>query len=156
MITVTLALLAAAGCAQYERFAWGPIPDAFRTYPVEGKWTSGNWEGSDLSLSYNYLKTNDVLDMKGDIDFRSGTQTNFESIDALRVVIYFLGDRGEILGQHGLYNSDWATSEASPEFHARMTLPQGAKSFAFGYEGEASSAGGAGEKVSAWIHDGPR
>ncbi len=146
MLTAALILLPMTGCAQYLRFAWGPVPEARRVYPVEEKPTYGYWRGADLTLDYNYLKTQDVLDIAGGVDFNGSTQMDFESIDSLHVFIYFLDDRGEILGTHGL---------ANPAFHSRLILPKGTKSIAFSYEGEASTGGGSGENVTAWIHDGP-
>ncbi len=160
ILLLAVCVLVLAGCRTHLlNLTRGPVPEAYRKPLVEGEPQYNNWRGADLTLDYNYLKTQNTLDLAGRISFDRGTEMNFGNIDNLRMSIYFLDNQGNILGSSGIYSTYWLRSESNPTFRTRLTVPPGASAIAFSYDGQASSIDGSGNdgggRVTAWIHDGP-
>ncbi len=151
-----LAVLAAGCHGGVLSLASGPVPEADRTVLAEGS-QSGSWRGTDLSLSYRYLKSGNNFDIYGQIDFRDKIIFNYEHLDNLSVSIYFLDNQGNILGTHGLFITSRMETDTSPSFHATMASPPGAAAVAFSYSGQVGSVSGDSQgRDTMAIHDGPR
>jgi hypothetical protein len=111
------------------------VPDFYRVaIPDEGS-ASKTFKTHDMTIEYQYRKAGNQLKIWG-----SGT-LRYDSINELVFHLYFLDERGAVIGIHNFYSfldhSDFMELQVEKrQVHRDFTIPAGAVAFAIGYDGE--------------------
>jgi len=133
-----------AGCQSLGQRNMGRlVPDFYRVaIPDEGS-ASKTFKTRDMTIEYQYRKAGDQLKIWG-----SGT-IRYDSINELIFHLYFLDERGAVIGIHNFYSfldhSDFMELQVEKrQVHRDFTIPAGAVAFAIGYDGETGRTPGQG------------
>ena len=112
---------------------------------------SAVWKGQDLTVNYTYSAEQGQMELSGNIRFSDSMSMGFALLHDFRLSVIFLDQNGRVLEQKVL-----ATNRGGFDpipFKTRLTLPPGAVSMAFSYQGQAvdsASGGGGGGFNSFW------
>ena len=126
-----------AGCQSLGQRDMGRlVPDFHRVaIPPSGETSSNTLKTHDMTVRYQSRKAGDQLKIWG-----SGT-LRYDSINELIFHLYFLDERGAVIGIHNFYSfldhSDFMELQVEKrQVHRDFTIPAGAVAFAIGYDGE--------------------
>lgn len=130
--------------------AAGFVPPADRLSIAESR-SSAVWKGQDLTVKYTYSADQGQMELSGNIRFADSMSMGFALLHDFRLSVIFLDQNGRVLEQKGLVTNRGGFDPIP--FKARLTLPPGAVSMAFSYQGQAvdsASGGGGGGFNSFW------
>jgi len=106
---------------------------------------NGKWQAEDISVSYHYTRSVDVLKISGRIDFADSLKGNFTRLEDFDLWIYFVNSENKIVGNTGTSPfTAFNEIEAAP-FEKIVELPADTQAMVFAYSGRASDVGGEGE-----------
>jgi len=111
------------------------VPDFYRVAIPETGTASKTFKTHDMTVRYQYRRSGDQLKIWGSGSIR------YQSINELIFHLYFLNERGEVIGIYNFYSyldhSDFIELTLEKrQIHRDFTVPQGAVAFAIGYDGE--------------------
>jgi hypothetical protein len=126
-----------AGCQSLEQRDMGRlVPDFYRVALLPGGDTASNTlKTHDMIVRYQCRRAGDYLKIWGSGEIR------YQTINELIFHLYFLDERGEVIGIHNFYSyldhSDFnELTLEKRQIHRDFTVPPGAVAFAIGYDGE--------------------
>lgn len=131
------------GCVPHHR---SPSP---RTVAPENRLSIENalnaktvWPADELRIEFTCGLNGASLDVSGKI-FLTGGIRYFNTIEQMRVEIFFTNDDGLLVGRSLLYSAGYRVSadEWGHTFHKTLSLPEGATQMAFGYDGRVREGG---------------
>jgi len=107
---------------------------------------SGSWQGkSDLTIDYTANRSQDELQMAGDILFRK-----HEKLNSFRLSLVLIDAGGNILDVVPIATAGGRHQIEQLPFTHELTLPPDARYFAFTYDGTSSGVGAGGSPSSFW------
>jgi hypothetical protein len=137
MITGIVAVASLAGCQSLGQRDMGRlVPDFYRVaIPPVGETASNTLKTHDMTVRYQCRRAGDYLKIWGSGDIR------YQTINELVYHLYFLDERGEVIGIHNFYSyldhSDFIELTLEKrQIHRDFTIPPGAVAFAIGYDGQ--------------------
>jgi hypothetical protein len=98
---------------------------------------SGTWDGSDLRVDYQWIRTGADVRFLGEIRFAGHLRHNYERLDSFHFALIFIGPEGKVLEIRDIEARTEGLETAS--FDAALHLPGDASHFAFSYQGVAST-----------------
>jgi hypothetical protein len=122
------------------------VPEGSRIAIAEGVREQKSAQTQDVSLSYSYFRTQNSLEIRGELWFvrRIGDLQYFN----LRLLI--LDSKGNVLQSSGLASAGGSGDVLT--FHRILQLPENAASVAFAYQGMTRlHESGGGVALSAWV-----
>jgi hypothetical protein len=123
------------------------VPAGSRIAIAEGVREQKSAQTQDVSLNYSYFRTQNSLEIQGDLWFvrRIGDLQYFN----LRLLI--LDTKGNVLQSSGLASAGGGGGDVLT-FHRTLQLPENAASVAFAYQGMTRlHESGGGVALSAWV-----
>ena len=133
--------------------AAGFVPPEDRLSIAEPR-ASAVWKGQDLTVKYTYSADQGQMELSGNIRFANYLSQGFTQLRDFRLNVIFLDQNGKVLEEKGLVTNRGGFDPLP--FKTRLTLPPGAVSIAFSYQGDAidsaSGAGGGGGHSSFWYY----
>lgn len=108
-------------------FIGSTVPRPSRISLLDQDTGRGVWQTEDLTLSYAYSRDRDLLRISGE-----GTLYR-RGVRYFNLSLYFVDAEGTVIGSTGVLS---AVGGGPVSFQTEKTVPQGTRSFAFGYTGE--------------------
>jgi hypothetical protein len=141
-------LLAAAlilfGCQSTATYYQGYKADNDSISALTDPAAQGSWETFDINLTYQYDQTGDMLKISGAANFSLYYEMNITRIKNMDLYLFFLDENSSVLETARLNKFGYYQPEDQLSFAGNLAIPPGAKSFAFGYRGQAFEEGGGG------------
>lgn len=128
-----------------------PIASYYRGYEVNNddiiSLTSpgaGNsiWKTFDLSVNYRYEHHGQTLVISGDAKLSMYYEVIVTHIKNLDLYLFFVDENSKVLETVNLANAFFPDPNQILAFDKRLTIPENAHSFAFGYRGQAIDKSG--------------
>ena len=139
MMVVLLAFL--TGCQSLSFSVVGRTVSPGNWIPLKESGTEVSyWQTRDLTLSYNYERNQNTLNLNGTVDFAPSLRNNFTYIEYFYIAVLFLDSQGKILEMRGLISSSAQPIDDSMDFRRLLTVPPGSQFIAFSYRGQARSS----------------
>jgi hypothetical protein len=110
----------------------------------------GKWQTEDISVTYLYTRSVDILKISGLIDFADSLKGNFIRLDDFDLWIYFVNSENKIAGNIRISPFTAFDQIKAAPFEKNVELPPDTQAFVFAYSGHASDAGGQGELSEAF------
>jgi hypothetical protein len=104
------------------------VPKASQNPAQDQEKGQGVWNTKDINLSYRYARSQGMLKISGDCTIHKRGLRYFQ------LQLFFLDAQGKVIESTGVLT---ATQGGPRSFQAEKPVPQGTRSFAFGYTGEA-------------------
>jgi hypothetical protein len=111
------------------------VPSGGRVVLQDGGPHAQTFQTRDMTIKYQYRTAGSQLKVWGT------TAIKYESIKTLIFHLFFLDADGKVIAIHDFFSyldhSDFAEFKSDErQFHRDFTMPDGAKAFAIGYDGE--------------------
>ncbi len=138
-----LLILAVAGCVTTaEMFQGGSVsPEQVFAIQETGP-NKGYDQNFDIIISYEFVRSGDVLEISGQAVLTDRYPKTYESLNYLHVYLFFLDDSLRVLETVALASSMAGNLDEHFEFSQSLNIPTGAVGISFGYDGEARGGGG--------------
>lgn len=129
--------LVATGCVETSTMFHGNSPSpAMNVVSLQNDGSqSGALDTFEISINYKYLQSGEVLDISGQVVLSEHFQLNYISIIRLEVYLFFLDEDSRVLKTAQIVRSMTGSVDEVMTFSQQYTVPAGAKSFSFGYDG---------------------
>jgi hypothetical protein len=101
----------------------------------------GIWRTIDLTLSFQYTKEADRLDLAGEIELDESFRYNFITLEHFSMRVNFLDLDGRVLESVSVFNSGYRQRLETFYFNRRLDLPDGATAMTFSYNGRVRESG---------------
>ena len=110
----------------------------------------GKWQTVDISVTYLYTRSADILKISGLIDFDDSLKFNYSHLNDFDFRIYFVNSKNIITGNIRIYfYTAFNEIEAAP-FEKNGELPADTQAIVFGYSGRVSGDGGQDSFGNSW------
>jgi hypothetical protein len=103
----------------------------------------GIWTTNELSITYQYQLTTDLLKIEGNTELFGGFATDFRWIKRLAIYLLFLDKQGIVIDSPLVYSiGTYRAVDMIPmKFERTIPVPEGVCAFSFAYDGELSGTG---------------
>lgn len=135
---VMLALLI-SGCQTMSPYSRSGLVAPEDRLSISQAGQSAVWNGKDLTVEYRYSRDHSQMDITGRVDFSEHMTNSYSTLHEFRLSAVFADESGKVLGSQGLV-TDRGYFYPIP-FHTKLTVPTGAASMAFSYQGTAIEGG---------------
>ncbi|HKJ05515.1 MAG TPA: hypothetical protein VJ974_07960 [Geopsychrobacteraceae bacterium] len=131
-----------AGCQSTESFYRGYRVENQSIAPLSTLETQqGAWKTFDIDLTYQYQKTDNILNISGTTTLGLYYELNTSRIRTLDLFLFFLDDESKVLETTYLVRRLEFNPEEKQTFVKSLNIPTEAASIAFGYKGTAQEDG---------------
>lgn len=144
-LTLLLAVaLILFGCQSTATYYQGYTADNTSISALSEPAAQGSWETFDINLNYQYDQTDEMLNISGTANFSLYFEMNITRIKNMDLYLFFLDENSSVLETARLNKFGYYHPDEQLSFAENLAVPPGAKSFAFGYRGQAFEDGGGG------------
>jgi len=142
-------LLAVAGCASVEIATTGreTLPEA-RITLSEAAEGGGMWEGRDLWVSFDWVRSGNALKLSGTVGFFKPVADGFAALSRFTLRVHFLDTDGRVISTSGVATAAYRKPITPLTFERNLTVPPETNAMAFSYSGRAIEGGGEGSPGS--------
>lgn len=109
---------------------------------------SGKWQGTDLSIEYNYALERGELDLSGTVQFSDYIVIGSPTMSDFRLRVIYLDENGRVLGTGSILTDRGTFKPIS--FHKKFVVPASSSSISFGYDGTAIESSEDGGTTNFW------
>ena len=96
----------------------------------------GTWQTFDLTVTYQYEKGTNLLQLSGVAELSEHYQANYEKLRHLYVTVYFLGADDKVIEGKLILNAVSIDIDGKFRFKRNLEMPPETVAMAFGYDGE--------------------
>jgi hypothetical protein len=147
---VCLLTLFFSGCVETEMMFRGNKPSSSMNVVAlqQGPPQAGTWQTYQVVVDYKYSQNAATLDISGQAALSASYQTNYASLNDLKIYLFFLDEDSRVLETINLASSKTSDVDEVLTFSSEYAVPAESKAISFGYDG---SAGGAMGKIGGGI-----
>jgi len=122
------------------------------TVPLQAGDRQGIWKTNELAVNYHYQLASEALKISGTISLVGGFANCCNTVQRLVIRIVFLDSQESTVGSNILYTAanhhsvDWIPMK----FDSTFTVPPGATSISFDYDGELIGGANGPGRLSIW------
>lgn len=133
------------------------VTQKIRLIPLKQGEQRGVWKTNELSITYQYQMTPEVLKLSGTAELVGGFAIGFNRIKRLVVHLLFLDKQGIVIESPFIYSAgiDRTIDMLPMDFERAMPVPEGTQALSFAYDGELAESSGAEGATSYSIWDSP-
>ena len=126
-----------AGCVETSMMFHGNVPSSEMNLVSlkKGGVQSGTWETFDIAIDYSYIQNAEGLEISGQAVLSEHFQMNYDGITRLDIFLFFLDEDSRVLKTAKISWSMMGNVTEIMTFSQLHTVPAGAKSLSFGYDG---------------------
>ena len=142
LLLVCIFSLVVSGCVETSMMYQGNLPStAMNLVSLQRDGShSGTWETFDIRIDYKYIfQSADVLDISGQAALSEHYQMNYGNLSRLDVFMFFLDENSRVLETAKLTRAMTGDVTEIMTFSRQFTVPAGATSLSFGYDGRTGS-----------------
>ena len=142
-------LLMLAGCASVEISTEGreTLPEA-RIALSDAAEGGGMWEGRDLWVSFDWVRSGDALNLSGTVGFFKPVADGFAALSEFTLRVHLLDADGRVISTAGVATAAYRKPITPLTFERRVTISPETNAMAFSYSGRAIEGGGDGRPGS--------
>lgn len=134
---IVLAGLILSGCQSTATFYQGYKAEDKNVIPLTGQAAQGSWETFDVNLIYRAEQSGNMLNVDGTVNFSFYHTANISRIRNLSLYLFLLDEDAQVLETELLIRTGLTQPEDQLSFAGNLAIPAEARSFAFGYRGQA-------------------
>jgi hypothetical protein len=144
-LIITAALICVACSAKILTTEGKFVAEDRRIELSEGGTYQGSWETRDLTVDYEYLRSQDKLHILGQVSFQRE-----RSMDYFHCKVVFVSSDGTILQIKRVVSAPAYQEIRQLSFNRELELLEGSRWMAFSYSGATSGGGGSGSPNLFW------
>lgn len=144
LMLICLLSILFVGCVETATMFHGNKPSSSMNVVTlqQGATQAGTWQTYQVVVDYKYNQSAETFEVSGQAALSASYQANYNSLRELIIYLFFLDADSRVLQTIKLANSVTSSVDEVVSFSSKHTVPAGATSITFGYDGYAGGSTG--------------